>query len=179
MIAEERLPRFEKEMDAFGAGVATPFVPRWECPARATPRGRRMLPKAVGSSHLQDQGSHHGADFWTSALLPGPPGPEPAKALATPGHVFREVTINGAITEADAAEPDELRLSRFADQQRKKKTKQRPSSGEHGLQVEGRHWKKSCFQPLVPRPYQPRCRSRQSALPSLPRPTTCSGRSVV
>jgi hypothetical protein len=86
MVIEERLPGLRRRSTLSGQesryGSFRDVNVKFE--QLAVDAGRSA--KRVGSGHLQDQSSNRRVDFWTSALPPGHPGPEQAKALAMPGH---------------------------------------------------------------------------------------------
>ena len=126
----------------------------------------------VGSGHLQDQSSNRGAGFWTSALPPGNPGPKQAKALAMPGHNRLRsyddqhpvpiLPTPGQPHPKEAIRPSQPRPRALSLERcelltkgqilqgdisevsgRTEKTQQQTKEREHGVQGEGRHFKKS------------------------------------
>jgi hypothetical protein len=86
IVIEERLPGLRRRSTLSGQESRHSSFRDVDTQLEQLPVDAGCSPKRVGRGHLQDQGSNHGADFWTSALPPGHPGPEPAKVLAMPSH---------------------------------------------------------------------------------------------
>jgi hypothetical protein len=86
VIVDERLPGLRRGFAASGQKSRHSSFGDEDTQLQQLSVDAGCTPKRVGDGHLQDQSSNRGADFWTSALPPGNPGPEQAKALAMPSH---------------------------------------------------------------------------------------------
>jgi hypothetical protein len=86
VIVEERLPGLRGGVAASAQESRHGSFRDLDTQLEQLPLDAGCSPKRVGRGHLQDQSSNRRANFWTSALPPGNPGPEQAKARAMPTH---------------------------------------------------------------------------------------------